>query len=516
MKYLVDDPRTMQYLHNWAGQNEVTLGSHFFWNSGTPMQKSQTGLLRTLLFHVVRQCPEKALELVPQRFQDANALGAMPWTVPELCKTLRAFGRQQDLGVRLCFFIDGLDEYHGEHQDLVDYISELSQCPSFKICISSRPWNVFSCAYNKKVDGQLAVQALTRSDIQTYVNDKMNTSQLFRDLRISKPEGCAKLVKEISTKAQGVFLWVYLVVRSLLKGVNNDDSLEILRQRLSGYPPTLNEYFQRMFDRIEALYRRTSARIILVALKAEKPLPYGAPRSLEREVEDPNYSIKQPVQKSVVWPTSYEMEACRRYLDARCADLLELTPSGICFLHRTARDFLEQRTIKEELATQAGSLFDAGISLARLALAQIKSLCDDRGGVSAEVRDLLSYEHIIHRDNMPSLCDVIQNFHESGVAIFGALGGPVAYFDETKNGISLIESNESYDDSLLAMEVLATIMRLRDDGPEQPQDRIIFSEEDNPFNESADFRYLFANMCQDDEEVTWMSMARWGDTMRSR
>lgn len=94
MKYLIDDPRTLQYLQTWAGDNEVTLAHHFFWTAGTPMQKSQTGLMRTLLFHIIRQCPEKALELIPQRFQNATALGTMPWTMAELCKTLEAFGRE--------------------------------------------------------------------------------------------------------------------------------------------------------------------------------------------------------------------------------------------------------------------------------------------------------------------------------------------------------------------------------------------------------------------------------------
>lgn len=358
------------------------------------------------------------------------------------------------------------------------------------------------------MDGQLAVQALTRGDIHIYVNDKMNTSTLFRKLRKSNPEGCASLVKEISAKAQGVFLWVYLVVRSLLRGVDNDDSLDILRQRLSQYPKTLDKYFQRMFNRIENLYRRTSARLIMVALKAEKPLPYGAPRHLEQEVEDTDYCLKQKVQSSGIGSTSYDIETCTRYLDARCADLLELTPSGICFLHRTARDFLEQRRLKDELSRYAGQSFEAGMSLVRLTLAHIKSLSDDRDEMSTRVRDLLSHEHIIQQDSIPNFCVVIQNFHDNGTEIFSGLEGAVLYFAETKDGLTLIEANEAYDQSLLSMEVVATLVRLRDDTPEKSGDTIVFSEEDNLFNQEVDFHFLFNN---DHSTFEWDNHTTWAD-----
>jgi hypothetical protein len=123
--------------------------------------------------------------------------------------------------------------------------------------------------------------------------------------------------------------------------------------------------------------------------------------------------------------------------------------------------------------------------------------------LSAEVRDLLSYEHIIHQDSTMSFCEVLQNFHDNGAKIFSELGAMVSYFAETKNGISLIESNEACDESLLSMEVMGTLARLRDDKSAQPEVRILFSEVDDPINQDIDFRYLFANDQQDNEGVTW-------------
>lgn len=518
MKYLLTDERTSQCLRTWAGENELTLTSHFFWNSGTAMQKSQIGLLRTLLFNIIRQCPDKAVELVPQRFQlqDVNGFGVMPWTLPELCKTLEAFGQQQDMGIRLCFFLDGLDEYcdeeHGEFQDLVDYLFTLSKCPSFKLCISSRPWNVFSRAYNKKVDGQLAVQALTRSDIQLYVNDTMQNSPQFRRLRASHAAACTDLVNEISRKAQGVFLWVRLAVRSLLRGMTNDDSIEILRERLLQYPEKLNDFFQRMFDRIEPVYHRTSARILLVALKAERPLNYAVPRFLEQEGTDREYALKLSVSTDAACPKSYEIEACTSYLDARSAELLELTAAGICLIHRTARDFLERKVVIDKLIAQAGVMFDAGLSLASAILANIKTGSAENEGINIMVQDILSYEQIVRAENMDLFAKIVQDLHHHGGLLFSVRGATASYFAETKDGLSLIETHESYDDSLLSIYVRSNLARLQEGlarkAPQPPEPvSVEFSEIDSAANEAADFKYLFSNTEQENENVTWSSIA---------
>ena len=75
-----------------------------------------------------------------------------------------------ELSVRFCFFIDGLDEYTGEHQDLVRTIAEFSRSSAVKFCVSSRPWNVFRKAYNNSRDRKLDIQDFTKRDIEEYID----------------------------------------------------------------------------------------------------------------------------------------------------------------------------------------------------------------------------------------------------------------------------------------------------------------------------------------------------------
>ena len=427
MKYIVQHPHTMQLLQQWAKDEEIVVAYHYFWNAGTSMQKSQEGLLRTLLVHIIKQCPELFVERLPAIMQKDVLKPMVPWTRRQLFDMIKAFGGARGSGERLCIFIDGLDEYEGEAADLVALISTIAESPHIKVCVSSRPWNVFTRAYHKRTDGQLEVHELTKYDIKRYVNDEMETDDHFRVLRERDEFSCLALVENITNKAQGVFLWVYLVVRSLLRGLKNDDDFKILHRRLDTYPDTLDGYFQRMFDRIENVYRKESSRLLLVAMAAGT-LPFWTPYCLELEGEFPDYALAirtPPTEEDAAMiyrhfePTGgyislsgataidgppllndkklddaaihtlyshrYERTPCgrmelipglrgnlMRYLDARTADLLEVTPNGIAFIHRTARDFLAASDLSVGLYTHAGSDFDVSLSSARLSVVAAK------------------------------------------------------------------------------------------------------------------------------------------------
>lgn len=72
----------------------------------------------------------------------------------------------------------------------------------------------------------MKLQDLTLPDIQTYVRDKLENHPRIILLEQDEPHHADELAREIVSKASGVFLWVVLVVRSLLRGLVNHDSKE--------------------------------------------------------------------------------------------------------------------------------------------------------------------------------------------------------------------------------------------------------------------------------------------------
>lgn len=220
---------------------------------------------------------------------------------------------------------------------------------------------------------------------------------LFRELRNDDSEGYEELTKAIREKAQGVFLWVWLVMRSLLRGLRNDDDLDTLKIRLSEYPDYLNGLYERIFDRIEKVYRKHSARILLGVSHAGS-LPIRGPQCMEFELAYANYARKISLRPKT--KASGHAQACshtsaprhqkkclpcwtdhllalqgvrnasskrqlQRHPDARCADFLEIMNNEIVLIHRTASDYLKEGAWGE-LLVRAGNDFDLGISLTRI------------------------------------------------------------------------------------------------------------------------------------------------------
>lgn len=117
------------------------MSDFYFWMAGTEMQSSQQGLLQQLLFKLLSSDPALILEVCSDRFDMAEAKTMIfkkkPWYPRELttalCKLKHVLSR------KTCLFIDGLDEYVGDHVELIEIIQDLSDTKNVKICVSSQP-----------------------------------------------------------------------------------------------------------------------------------------------------------------------------------------------------------------------------------------------------------------------------------------------------------------------------------------------------------------------------------------
>ncbi|KAI8316354.1 hypothetical protein K4K59_000255 [Colletotrichum sp. SAR11_240] len=60
MKTVSNDKRTRQPLLGWSAGGRLIILSFYFWNPGTPLQKSLEGLLRSIISQALEECPELA------------------------------------------------------------------------------------------------------------------------------------------------------------------------------------------------------------------------------------------------------------------------------------------------------------------------------------------------------------------------------------------------------------------------------------------------------------------------
>jgi hypothetical protein len=382
MKWLYNEPRTLAELREWAKGAELVTASFYFWNSGTDMQKSQQGLLQSLLYELLSKCAQLIPILCPSRWDSSTNPGSVrpssPWSCTEL---ITAFSRLSNAALankNFCFFIDGLDEYDGDHFDLIEIMSNAVKVGYIKICLSSRPWNCFEDAFGQDLQRKLYLQDLTREDIEMYAQAKLTMP------RYSQSTGKHKilyqqLIVDIGDRAQGVFLWVYLVVRSLRDGLADGDDVSMLQKRLQSLPTDLELYFKHILASVDPIHKEKVGSMFQVAIEANEPLLLMAYSFMDED--NPDFAISLPIHPMDPGEILDRQKLMRRRINGRSKGLLEAIASGdnpyplwkVDFLHRTVRDFLRTKSIEAMLKEMAAPTFNANRALSRAILAAYKA-----------------------------------------------------------------------------------------------------------------------------------------------
>ncbi|KAG4285027.1 hypothetical protein FPRO06_06287 [Fusarium proliferatum] len=375
MKFVADHHMTMEALSRWAHPGRAIISSCYFWNSGSEMQKSLVGLLQTLLCDVFKCCPQLIESACPSRWSQDVPLGEK-WTESELRDAISRISEQKDVTFRFCFFIDGLDEYesvNGDHSDFCEYLMSISS-QSIKICLSSRPWNEFTDAFGQNPASRIFIHELTWDDIFVYTQDRLQTHPRWKLLESQTPKA-GTLAKAVAIRAQGIFLWVFLVTRLLREGLSNDDSFTDLEKRLLSIPTELETFFRQILESVPSFYHEKMAGTLCVALYAREPLDSMIYSFVGEEYEDPNYFRHCFNPESDLNPDEAQnhlvarQKQITRRLKGWCRGLLDEQMGKVQFLHRTVGEFLRTREMSEFLESKLPSDFNSGLSILKAYLA---------------------------------------------------------------------------------------------------------------------------------------------------
>ncbi len=375
MRYIYEDGRTLSLLEEWAGSSaELITAGFFFWKSGVPEQSSQVGLLRSLLYTLLskrRQAIALVFAVEWNQMERRMQTGSQDWSSQYRNVIWSPKKLEQSLEIlfdllvdtRVCLFIDGLDEYNGDPTDNTRLFKHIAS-PNIKICLSSRPWVEFHEAF----DGlpRLRLQDLTFDDIRLYVNETLAGDERMVALAKENQIEASTFVTEIVTKADGVFLWVRLVVRSLLEGITYGDSIDELRSRLAELPSDLAQLYAYMFDAIKPKYRVEGSKCfqMMRAWQNLSILPaFGTIRLyicalvLYFALEENSGTVLDAYPLALTWTEMTRLiDRIDKRLKVCCAGLLELVGwdvhktdlddekkahiPGVQYIHRTASDFL--------------------------------------------------------------------------------------------------------------------------------------------------------------------------------
>jgi hypothetical protein len=377
MKFLADKRETQALLEEWASAQKVAVVPHYFWSQGTRMQRSTRGLLQSLLYDIFSKDQDCIRTICPSRWDAVRDRGAdasgISWTESDLKLALEALAESQVVSFKVCFLIDGLDEYGdegGEHENLCNLFMRLIKSPNFKFCVSSRPLNVFTVAFRECPS--LAVHDFTREDIAHFAKPQIESHSRWQECALDETQR-QWLISEITNRSQGVFLWVYLVVRDLGRGLTNDDTFRDLQRGLDLLPSSLEAMFKRILDSVDKVYHQKMAGMFLIALAADEPLELEVYLHHEDEYEDENYAIHRPIGPNPFFIAEKSLSLMRRRINARSQGLLEVVHGGVVFLHRTVGNFLRTKEIQEFLVAKAPRGFNPEVSILKAFVSMFKS-----------------------------------------------------------------------------------------------------------------------------------------------
>lgn len=406
MKHVADNPETKRLLTEWAGPQPIVITSHYFWYAGSDMQKSQEGLLQTLLFEIFRQSPD----LIPlvcgstkSEILNKTKDEKFHWTLDQLRLLLQRLVDQDQLACKICFFIDGLDEFAGDALELTQDLMRLAQTQSIKLCVSSRPLNVFETAFGQVPSRIVYMHELNTEDIREYCRARLTEHPRWMSLLVRDAQATS-LIHEITSRADGVFLWVFMVTKNLRDGLNNDDSLADLQRRLNGFSSDLEQFFTTILNSVEPFYHQKMAGALSMTLEALMPLDLLIYHFHDLQYDNEDYAIDMDMScLDEAQQTDLRNRAMRR-INGYCCGLLE--PHGehaVQFLHRTVADFLRTSSMSQFLSDKCKPDFNASLTILRGYTALHKTKRSLSYGSYPDLRDAFRYVVMIQEGEHPAL-----------------------------------------------------------------------------------------------------------------
>lgn len=326
----------------------ITIAAFFCWESGVILQRSQVGMLRSLLHQLLKKQPQ----LVPYTFSStwskiwesttAERVRLLStWSLEDLTQAFTRFFEGRGRG-RTLLLIDGLDELEGDLDGILGLLERIQASGRVKLCVSSRPWDVFRHAFRSS--RAIHLQNVNKGDMERFV-------------RAGIPLLSDTWVEALVRKADGVFLWISLAVDNLSSSPASDlskriqdlpEGLDSLYHHIildhSPMPQVMSNVFQLMRSRqnVAAFTRDNDTSVMIlrelvlamaacdIAEIQEMEVEQADLDNVERDCQKTAEEVRRATAGLVVIQSSPNSPLCHR---------------SVTYLHRTVKDWLAKETI---------------------------------------------------------------------------------------------------------------------------------------------------------------------------
>jgi ankyrin repeat protein len=337
--------------------------SFFFYASGTELQNSIEGLFRVLLVQLLEQdvCSKATFqELCRKRWISEGKKNSrrLTWYESELQANFEKLVLECSARRKTTIFVDAIDECKDKSRDcLIRCFHVLKGKAQLR---QNRPAIFFTCRPypDGRIDAdfQIRLEEESQNDIQSYIEEELRLS----DETQAATEGLKQILKE---KADGVFLWLRLIIRQIHELSSKGLNLKTIKSRILESPRELDRLYRDLLENIEGgevpeagkLFQWicfTARPLSLDELRTAMTVHLTGPKGSLEEYEDENnpncISNERQMKKRMV-------HLSRGLLDiamAKSADGKTL----VGFYHETIKDFMIREGLQYLNSRQKGSL----------------------------------------------------------------------------------------------------------------------------------------------------------------
>jgi hypothetical protein len=353
MKFLHDHSQTSEILNQWRQGRNHTSAWFFFNERGSYIEKSFEGLLRSVVRELASKndwLAELVLEVYFERVKHFSKQ-KQSWQIQDLERALSAILSQREQDLEVLLFFDALDEYSGPPEMIVEFVQSLVQPvpdskTKVKILLSSRPWDAFVTSFAQQPG--LKMHEQTKGDMRIFVLDHLGTTHALAPLsnlaEDSLDPTARDVVSIIVDRAEGVFLWVRLAIKSLL-GAGPDVTTLQLKELLQALPNGLEELYERTIERIPRTCRLEAFIVLEIVNRifgnpSIQQVAGAASCALSKTFEECVETVKQKL-------LSMDDGQAALQLKNICGGLIETYrswdgPIQVQFMHQTVKDFVSR------------------------------------------------------------------------------------------------------------------------------------------------------------------------------
>lgn len=228
-------------LCNEAGLSKAVVATFYYSAREGETETSHTHMLQALLHQILLQETEKTYPFFRPVFRDKR--GKMqPWQFDEMRRIFVSLSKSRSDSLSFYLLLDALDE--SDRRDIPEVISLLKEVTTsgvkLKVLVASRPGQIISSRLAGS-DYHLILEENNKRDIETMIASRIGF------LRESNRTTFEWIDSYIRPRAQGVFLWVSLILSDIKRLILDDGWSEAeLRARVKELPVSLVPYYKRI------------------------------------------------------------------------------------------------------------------------------------------------------------------------------------------------------------------------------------------------------------------------------